>query len=62
MEILVEREQAVRLQFPENAAEFLLNPVHRVKKSASINIHPAAAEFPIRSQQKMKFENLVIEI
>jgi len=37
MKVFVQREQAIRLQFPENAPKLLLNPVHRVEERAAVD-------------------------
>lgn len=58
-EILIEREQGEGLQFTVNTAEFLLNTVNSVKKTAAIHTEPAAAETPIRAQQKMKTKDAI---
>jgi hypothetical protein len=62
VEVLVQREEAVRLHFPVNSAEFLLNAVDGVEERAAVDAHSAAAEFPVRSQQEVESENLVVEL
>jgi hypothetical protein len=61
MEVLVEWKQAVGLHFAKDSPQFLLNAVDSVEERATVDSHPAAAQFPICSQQEVKSEDLVIE-
>src|ERR1700728_1883126 len=49
----------MRLQFPERAAQFLLNPVNLVEKGPPVDIQLAAAQLPIRAQKEMVLKNSV---
>lgn len=62
VEIFVQREQRIRLHFPENTTEFLLNPVHRVKERPAVDSKLSAAELLVRTQKKMVPEDFVLEI
>jgi len=59
VEVFVKRKERMRLQFTEGFAEFLLDAINAVKESAAIDIHAAAAQFPISAQKKMEFEEAV---
>jgi len=56
MEVVIEREQRVRLQFPEDAAQLLLDAVNSVKEIPPIHAQLARTQLPICSQQKVKPE------
>jgi hypothetical protein len=56
-EIFVQRIEGIGLQFAENTAQFLLDPVYGVKETAPVHIEAAAAQLPVRSQQIVEFEN-----
>jgi hypothetical protein len=60
-EILIQRVQAVRLQFPKSPSQFLLDPVYRVEKCTPVDCQTPTAELPVRSQQKMKAEYIVFQ-
>ena len=54
VEVFVQREQSVGLQFPERATQLLLNSIDRVIKIAAIHSQPARAQLPVGPQQEMK--------
>jgi hypothetical protein len=43
VKITVQREQRIRLQFPESTAKFLFNPIDGVKKRPMVDAQPAVA-------------------
>ena len=61
-EIIVQRIQAVRLQFPKYTSQCLLNSIYRVKEIAAIHLHLPAAKPPIGAQQKVIPEYQVVGI
>jgi len=60
--VFVEREQRIRFQLPEGAAEDLLDPVDPVKEVAFFDFQNAAAKSPIRPQQVVITEERVLLI
>ena len=59
-EIVAEGVQRIGLKFGEGATEFLLDAVDRVKEIAAVHVQFAAAEFPVRAEQKVITENPVL--
>lgn len=62
MKVLIQREKAVGLEFPEDTAEFLLNPVNGMEKVAAVDLEHARAELPVGAEQEVVLEQLVLEI
>jgi len=62
VKILVQREQRVRLQFPEDSPQLLLDAVHGVKKIPAVDSEGAGAQFPVRPEQEVIPEHTVLEI
>ena len=62
VKILVEREQRIRLQFPEDPPQLLLDAVHGVEKIPAVDPERAGAQFPIRPEQEVITEHPVLEI
>ncbi len=50
----------MRLQFSERAPELLLDPVHLVEERSTVDLQLPAAELPIRAQEKVVLEHLVL--
>jgi hypothetical protein len=59
-EVFIHREERVWFEFSERLSQLLLNTVDLVEESAAVDFQSAAAEFPVRSKEKMKFEELVL--
>lgn len=55
-EVLIQRKQRVRLNFPQGTAQLLLDAVNLVEEGSAIHLHLPAAELPISREQKMKTE------
>jgi len=62
MEVIVKRVQWIWFQFAENAPEFLLNPIDRVKEISSIDVQLARAKLPVRTKQEVIPEQFIFEI
>ncbi len=60
VEVFVNREQRVRLQFTEGLAELLFDPVQLMEKCAAFQVQLPAAELPIGSQQEVISEDAVL--
>jgi hypothetical protein len=60
MKVIVHGEERIGFQFPEHPAQLLFDAVDRVEKIPAVHLEPGAAELPIRSQQKVIFENAVL--
>jgi hypothetical protein len=58
-EIFVKRVEGVGLQFPVDAPQFLLNPVHLVEEGTPIQLQLPAAEPPVRAEKEMKPEEFM---
>jgi hypothetical protein len=61
-EVLIQREQRIRLEFGENAPEPVLNPVNGMEEGSAVHSQLPGTELPVRSQQEMKPENFVLKI
>jgi len=59
-EILVERKEGVGFQLPEDAPQFLLNPIDLVEEITPIHLQLPAAELPVRTEEEMKLEKLIL--
>lgn len=51
-EVLIQREQAMR--FRPRATHHALDPIDRMEENPAIDLQPAAAQFPISTQQEME--------
>src|SRR5579864_2019447 len=60
VKILVQREERVRFEFPESAAQLLLNAIHRMEKGSTVYPKSLAAQLPVRTQQEVIPENAVL--
>ncbi len=47
-------------EFPERLAQLLLDAIDLMEESAAVDLHLAAAEFPVRSEKEVIFEELVL--
>ena len=61
-EILVDGVKGIRLKFAENPPQLLFDPVYLVEETAAVDFQLAAAQFPVRAQKKMVFEQGVLGI
>jgi hypothetical protein len=59
VEIFIQREQRVRLQFSKNSPEFLFNPIDGMEEVATVHAKFARAQLPVRSQKKMIAEDTI---
>lgn len=50
----------MRFEFAEGSAKLLLNPVNLVEELATVDIELAATKFPVRSQQEVVLEDLIL--
>jgi hypothetical protein len=62
VKVIVQREQRIRLQFPEYTAKLLFNPIDSVKKRSTVDAQPPAAQPPVRAQNEVIAEQAVFEI
>jgi hypothetical protein len=61
-EVLIQRKQRIRFEFGENPPEPVFNPVNRVEKGSAVHPQLPGTEPPIRAQQEVKPENLILKI
>jgi hypothetical protein len=62
VEVLIQGEEAIGLEFPEDSAQLLLNSVDGVEEVTPVDSQAPATEFPIRAQQEMKLEDLEFKV
>ena len=52
----------MRLELTERLAKLLFDPIHLMEKSAPIDLQLAAAQLPVRTEQEMILEHLVLPL
>jgi hypothetical protein len=62
VKVVCYRKQTVGLQFPKDTAQSLLHPIYGVEESSAIQLEFLAAQLPVRAQEEMTSENLVLEL
>lgn len=62
VEVFIEREESMRLELAKCLTESLLDPIDVVKETSPVHVQLPAAEFPIGTQQKVVFEDLILPV
>jgi hypothetical protein len=60
VEVIIHRKKTIGFELTEHSAQFLLEPVHGMKKVSAIHVELPAAQFPIGAEQEMILEDTVL--